>query len=196
MRGHAFDCYVELLHNNIPVARAFGEAKNYELLSSHFNTFKQWLDDVNFKPFTSDGIPPDLAFMIAPSCSPLLQRKLELRNIRFIQSDKAIAIPIEVIGSTSRLEKIDLPATNWISSTFNPDTTIISDTSNATNINTANKYNLTEALKGTGIRQATIDRIIKLRPYKNLDVMVSKLKFTLPVKSKLQNKLDIKEICF
>ncbi len=46
LAGHAFDCYVELLHNDNPVARAFGEAKNYELLSGHLQTFEQWLNDV------------------------------------------------------------------------------------------------------------------------------------------------------
>jgi hypothetical protein len=86
--GHAFDCYVELLHNGISVARAFGEAKNYELLSGHLQTFEEWLNDVNFKPSTSDGHPPDLAFTIAPSCPSLLQRKLEIKNIQFIKSKK------------------------------------------------------------------------------------------------------------
>jgi hypothetical protein len=86
--GHAFDCYIKLLHNGRQTAQAFGEAKNYELLSSHLETFKQWLDDVNFQPSRLDGTPQDLAFMIAPSCPPLLQRKLKFQNIQFIQSDK------------------------------------------------------------------------------------------------------------
>ncbi|MEL7039541.1 MAG: hypothetical protein AAFO04_28610, partial [Cyanobacteria bacterium J06592_8] len=88
IENHAFDFYVELQHNEECVARAFGEAKNYELLSSHLKTFKQWLDDAKFKAFTSNEHPSDLAFMIAPSCPSLLKRKLELANIQFIESDK------------------------------------------------------------------------------------------------------------
>ncbi|NJL87064.1 MAG: hypothetical protein HC886_15545 [Leptolyngbyaceae cyanobacterium SM1_1_3] len=80
LSGHAFDCYVELIHNGSPAARGFGEAKNYELLSSHLETFGQWLNDVGFKPSTADGTPSDLAFMIAPTCPSLLQRKLELKR--------------------------------------------------------------------------------------------------------------------
>lgn len=91
LAGHAFDCYVELLHNGNPVARAFGEAKNYELLIGHLTTFDEWLKDVN-PPLNFDKTPPDLAFMIAPSCASLLKRKLELKNIQFIQADKVIVI--------------------------------------------------------------------------------------------------------
>ena len=91
IKGRAFDCYVELLHNNTCAARAFGEAKNYELLSDHLKTFNQWLENANFKP---DGTPGDISFMIAPSCPRLLQRKLELKNIQFIKSDKIIPRPI------------------------------------------------------------------------------------------------------
>lgn len=80
LAGHAFDCYIELLHNGNSVARAFGEAKNYELLSGHLQTFEQWLNDVKFNPLISDRTPPDLAFMIAPACPSLLQRKLELKK--------------------------------------------------------------------------------------------------------------------
>ncbi|MBN3896112.1 MAG: hypothetical protein HWQ41_12855 [Nostoc sp. NOS(2021)] len=157
--GHAFDCYVELLHNHKVVARAFGEAKNYEMLGSHFNTFTQWLDDVKFNPSNSDGTPHDLAFMIAPCSPPLLQRKLELRNIHFIKSDKILL-------------------------------------KNPININTATKHELTAVFKGTAIRQVTIDKLIKRRPYITLDTMSSDLKFTPSVKTKLQDKLDTQEIYF
>jgi hypothetical protein len=90
LSGHAFDCYVELLHNGKPIARAFGEAKNYPLLSSHLETFEKWLKDVNFN---YEAEPPELAFLIAPSCSSLLKRKIELANIRFIQAEKIIPPP-------------------------------------------------------------------------------------------------------
>jgi hypothetical protein len=87
LEGNCFDCYIELLHNDKPVARAFGEAKNFELLASHLKTFEKWLKDVNFK---HEAKPPELAFLIAPSCPSLLKRKIELANIRFIQAEKII----------------------------------------------------------------------------------------------------------
>ncbi|MBR8836505.1 MAG: hypothetical protein DSM106950_21425 [Stigonema ocellatum SAG 48.90 = DSM 106950] len=196
--GHAFDCYVELLHNGKAVARAFGEAKNYELLSSHLDTFNQWLDDANFNPSISDGNPPDLAFMIAPSCPPLLKRKLELKNIRFIQSDqviiKVVPDPITIaetkalVGNEQNAEK-----PNSIFSNFD---TNVPNIKNPTNINTANKAELTAAFRGTGIKQVTIDKLIMRRPYQDLNIMTSKFNFTLAVKLKLRDKLKEQEICF
>ncbi|MEH2322805.1 MAG: hypothetical protein V7K32_04255 [Nostoc sp.] len=178
LSGHAFDCYVELLHNATTVARAFGEAKNYELLSGHLQTFEKWLSDVNFKP---DANPPDLAFMIAPSCPSLLHRKLELKNIQFIESKKVSPIPT--------------PA-----STATPTPTPTSDsTSTAININKADKDRLIVAFKGTGVKQTTIDKLINLRQRKSyiqLKSLASDLKFTDAVKKKLQEKLNKGEICF
>lgn len=202
--GHAFDCYVELLHNGNTVARAFGEAKNYEMLSSHFNTFTQWLNDVKFNPSNSDGTPTDLAFMIAPICPPLLQRKLDLRNIHFLKSDKIVSTVVSatnndtVIGSTPIIEQVlnNAQTPNWI---FSNSSINGNNLKKITNINTATKHELTAAFKGTGIKQATIDRLIKLRgikPYKTLDTMAFDLKFTSNVIIKLQDKLDKQEICF
>lgn len=173
LEGHAFDCYIELLHNTSCVARGFGEAKNYELLSSHLETFNRWLEDVKFKSSTADGTPPDLAFMIAPSCPSLLQRKLELSNIHFIQSHKIISGTSN--GNSSKLETA------------------------AVNINTAEKTLLINALKGTGIRGTTIDKLIKFRSskiYEDLDKLASDLKLTSKVKEKIQKKLEDKQICF
>jgi DNA uptake protein ComE-like DNA-binding protein len=196
--GHAFDCYVELLHNGTTVARAFGEAKNYEMLSSHFNTFTQWLNDVKFNPCNSDGTPTDLAFMIAPSCPPLLQRKLDLRNIHFIQSDKIVSTVVTTTnsGPIIDLKPIIEPVVN---NTKAPNWIFSNSKKNPTNINTATKHELTVAFKGTGIKQATIDKLLKLREkqlYKTLDTMASDLKFTPSVKTKLQEKLNAQEICF
>jgi len=89
---HNFDCCVELLHNGVLAARAYGEAKNYELVSGHLQLFSKWLEDANFRPHKIDGNPPELAFMIAPSCPSLLQRKLELKNIQFIPSPKVPSV--------------------------------------------------------------------------------------------------------
>jgi DNA uptake protein ComE-like DNA-binding protein len=204
LAGHAFDGYVELLHNGNCVARAFGEAKNYELLSGHLETFKQWLEDVNFNPSAPDGTPPDLAFMIAPSCPSLLQRKLELKNIQFIKSDKKTnATPVGINESTVTVD-IDEPSTGTEDSTESSQTS--SSTSNpnwvfskAININKADKNQLIYALKGTGIKRTTIDRLINNRQdeiYKNLDNLVSSLNFTPAVKAKLEKKLKDGEICF
>lgn len=90
LNNHAFDCYVELLHNGSCVARAFGEAKNYQLLSSHLKTFELWLQDVKFNP---ESNPPELAFLIAPDCASLLKRKIDLKNIGFLKSAKEVGPP-------------------------------------------------------------------------------------------------------
>jgi hypothetical protein len=172
--GHAFDSYVELLHNGNPVARAFGEAKNYELLSSHLETFNQWLEDANFKP---DETPGDISFMIAPSCPPLLQRKLELKNIQFIKSDKVISTPTPIPTSIFTL----IP----------PPTPI--------NLNIADKSELTKAFQGTRIKQTTIDKLIGDRNttiYRDIEDMAFRLKLTTAVKKKLQLKFDKGEISF
>jgi hypothetical protein len=173
LKGHAFDCYVELRHNGTCVARCFGEAKNYELLSSHLETFSKWLEDVEFKPSASDGNPPDIAFMIAPSCPSLLKRKLELKNIYFISADK--------VG--------DSP----------PSATIGSSVSNGVNVNLAARDSIVAALKGTGIRGTTIDRLMNLRSnnsFQNVDELASGLRLTPKVKEKLQKKLEDGKICF
>ena len=174
LAGHAFDSCVELLHNGSPIARAFGEAKNYELLSGHLQTFEEWLQDVKFKPSSSDDHPPDLAFMIAPSCPSLLHRKLELKNIQFIKSGKVPPTLIQHL--TSRLP---LPT--------------------AININKADKTLLITAFKGTRVNKTTIEKLITLRQrksYINLEDLASDLKFTDAVRKKLQEKLNKGEICF
>ena len=175
LEGHAFDCYVKLLHNGRSVARAFGEAKNYELLSEHLQTFEKWLGDVNFNPSTLDGTPSDLAFMIAPSCPYLLQRKLELQNIEFIQADKI---------TKPETEKV-------ISPLLTP-----AQKSNAVNVNTSDRTVLAKTFKGTGFGPQKIGQLIKNRPLKNLDELVSRVKFSEKVKYNIQQKINNGEICF
>lgn len=173
---HAFDSYVELLHNGNCVARAFGEAKNYELLSSHLETFHQWLEDANFQP---DGTPGDISFMIAPSCPSLLQRKLELKNIQFIKSDKVIPPPIPTPKSTATSKPTATPL--------------------PINLNKANKPEIKKAFQGTSIKQTTIDKLISDRNtkiYRDLEDMAFRLKLTAAGKKKLQTKFDKGEICF
>src|SRR5919202_297352 len=207
LEGHAFDCYIELLHNGNCVARAFGEAKNYELLSGHFKTFDQWLEDVKFNPFTSDRTPPDLAFMIAPSCPPLLQQKLKLKNIQFIKADKRTVVNSETNESTatdsSVNEQINETPTETedstitgqgSSSTNTPNWVFSTNIKNAVDINKADKNSLIDAFRGTGVYKTTIDKLINQRPYKDLDELASKLKFTQAVKNKLKGKLDNNDI--
>ena len=208
---HALDCYVELSHNGEIVARAFGEAKNYDLLTKHLTTFDQWLKDVKFRPFSVNGNPPDLAFMIAPSCQPLLLRKLELKNIEFIQADKQLKPLLDPIDQL--LHKVDNPELYKIAQPQPLDAvTDIEDDPDKTqpignqvestkpvNINTASKEELVQAFRGTAIKQNTIDRIVDNRQsqsYTDLDHLVYKFKLTPNVKQKLQAKLDNGEICF
>lgn len=191
-KNHALDCYVELLDNNRVIARAFGEAKNYKLIIEHLDDFSFWLDDLGYKPYHSENTPPDLAFMIAPSCPERLKRKLELQNIEFIQADKVI-------------DKISTPLPNSTSSTLekiiekkltsSPDST----SSTAFNINTANEAKLIIAFKRTSVKNKTIQKLLnnrKSNPYKDLNHLVSDLKFSDNVKAKLQVKLDNGEISF
>jgi hypothetical protein len=83
LTGNTFDCYLELLHNDTVVAKAFGQASNYELLGRHLQVLEESLKKVNFQP--SSDAPCDLAFLIAPACSSLLRRKLENKKIQFIE---------------------------------------------------------------------------------------------------------------
>ncbi|HEY9808784.1 MAG TPA: hypothetical protein V6D13_05535 [Halomicronema sp.] len=222
LAGHAFDCYIELLHNGHAVARAFGEAKNYELLKGHLDTFEQWLRDVDFQPFKKD-LAGDLAFMIAPSCPSLLKRKLELKNIQFIEADKQLKSPTDPMRDAmmidALLKKIDHPESapypineplkkiaqpqpldGVINIKAEPEKTQpiennVSPTK-PVNINTASKEELVQAFKGTGMKQNTIDLITNFRPFKNLDHLMAVTKSTDNVKQKLQTRLDNREICF
>ena len=173
LEGHAFDCYIELRHNGSQVARGLGEAKNYELLSSHLEVFNQWLEDVKFKSTGSNTDPMDLAFMIAPSCPSLLQRKLELKNINFIKSEK-------VVGNVSGDSHLKLLPSSI-------------------DINTASKQSIVHMLKGTRLNDARIDQLIAVRkssPYKGIDDLVLRLKLTPYAKGKLEDKLKRQQICF
>ncbi|MEB3343664.1 hypothetical protein [Okeania sp.] len=214
-KNHALDCYVELRHNGTQVARGFGEAKNYELLSSHLQIFSDWLDDFEFNPYPLDNTPPDLAFMIAPSCPSLLAKKLKSKNIEFIEADKELSPPTNKLSpppemniNISGQEKSQLilptptskPEINTNISGEKetpPPTSILSKT--GININTANESELRTAFRGSGVKKTTIQKLIKNREsnhYKDLAHLVSDMRFTNNVKAKLQEKLDKREICF
>ena len=183
--GHAFDCYLELRHNGSCVARAFGEAKNYDLLSSHLTTFEKWLQDVNFNP---DAACPELAFLIAPDSALLLQRKIQLKKIVFLQSDKVE----DIIKPKVDIEPVD--SNNKTNS--NDDT---EEDSQGIDINSATKKDITLAFKGTGVKSATIDKILKKRDdskFDGLDDLFTKMTFTNAVREKLQEMQDKKKIWF
>lgn len=169
LEKHAFDCYVELLHNRVAVGRCFGEAKNYELLSSHLDTFSQWLQDVGFRGSASDSMY-DLAFMIAPSCPTLLQRKLELQNIHFIQSDKVIIPPITVKDNSS---------TNQV---IQPNLLV--------DLNTSSDEAVRSAFKGMRIQTKIINDIVKHRPFRDIDDLGRQIKITNATKDKLKSKFS------
>ncbi|MGD1714381.1 hypothetical protein [Dapis sp. BLCC M172] len=186
---HHLDCYVELLDNNRPIARAFGEAKNYKLIIEHLDDFSFWLDDLGFNSYPSENTPTDLAFMIAPSCPERLKRKLELQNIEFIQADKVID-KISTLSTSSTIDKI-----------IETKSTSSSDSKSLTavNINAGNEADLITAFKGTGVKKKTIQKILnnrKTNPYRDLPHLVSDLKFSDNVKAKLQEKFDNGEISF
>ncbi|MGK7919477.1 MAG: hypothetical protein AB4080_05660 [Trichodesmium sp.] len=191
-KKYALDCYVELLHNHKRIARAFGEAKNYKLIVEHFDDFSFWLDDLEFNSYPSENTPPDLAFMIAPSCSERLKRKLELQNIEFIQADKIIDKISTLLPKSTSLT---------IDKIIETKSTLSSDakSSTAVNINAGNEADLITAFKGTGVKKKTIQKILnnrKINSYRNLPHLVSDLKFSDNVKAKLQEKLDNGEISF
>jgi hypothetical protein len=203
LSGHAFDCYVELLHNGSCVARCFGEAKNYEVLSSHLRTLDQWLKDVKFDPSTDEGTPSDLAFMIAPSCPSLLLRKLEIKKIHFVQSHKVTE------STKSENKELEDPlSTNLNMPNKAATTTALTETkshgatidklrhSPPTNLNTAHKADIINALKGTKIRGATIDKLINSRPHQDLDELASALNLSPTMKDKIQERLNNRKICF
>jgi hypothetical protein len=172
LNNRAFDCYVELRHNDSCVARAFGEAKNYQLLSSHLKTFELWLQDVKFNP---ESNPPELAFLIAPDCASLLKRKIDLKNIGFLKSAKEVGPP-------------NVPGVD-INSAMKNDLTRV----RGVDINSAMKNDLTLAFRGTYIQSTTIDKIINKRDaskFEGLDDLTTKMRFTNPVKEKLQ-KMEV-----
>ncbi len=169
LEKHAFDCYVELLHNGVAVGRCFGEAKNYELLSSHLDTFSQWLQDVGFRGSASDSY--DLAFMIAPSCPTLLQRKLELQNIHFIQSDKVVIIQSDKVVTGTQIVKKSI------------------------DLNSSQKQEIKIALKGTWMKDKAIDTLIEKRPFKDLEDLSKIIKISPTIKDKINTKISSGEVC-
>ena len=166
VKDHALDCYAELWHNNAPVAKAYGEAKHYPLTKEHIDTFYQWLNEFNWEPFPTGRNPSDLAFIISPYCTDLQKRKLKIKGIEFIEA-----------------ERID---------DFSPDIT----KENGVSLNKADKKEIILALKGTGIKEKFIEKLMNNRPYKDFNDLAYKIKPTTIQRSKLEMKLNSGEISF
>jgi hypothetical protein len=164
IKNHAVDCYAELWHNEHVVAKAYGEAKNYNLIKEHIDTFHEWLNDFEFYR-QSTKTPRNLAFFIAPGCSDLQRRKIELKYITFIEEQKIIESP-----------------------------TIGNDEPNSpVNINTADQTAITKALKGTKIKGNTINKLISDRAkqkYRDLDDFVARMRWSGEVRQRIQTKMD------
>jgi hypothetical protein len=169
IKNHNVDCYVELRHHDDIVAKAYGEAKNCSLIKEHLNTFQEWLKDFDFS-VDKDNLPPDLAFLIAPGCTELQIRKLKNKNIEFLK--------------TERIDKTDRSGS---SSHENVDPVL-------SFINTADREKMIQILRGTRIQQITIDRIIRNRPYSQLDELESKAKTSKSMRDKIEDKIG-KEDC-
>lgn len=168
IKDHAIDCYAELWHNGHPVAKAYGEAKNYPLTKEHIDTFHRWLTEFNYEPFSLDGNPPDLAFIISPSATDLQKRKLKIRGIEFIESGKIEDPPRPNPGATS----------------------------NGIGINQSSETILKTTLKADRFQNKTIEKFITSRPYKNMNDLVSKTGFGAAIQKKLQVKINRGEIYF
>ena len=177
IKNHNVDCYVELRHHDDIVAKAYGEAKNYSLIKEHLNTFQEWLKDFDF---SVDNSPPDLAFLIAPGCTELQIRKLKNKNIEFLKTERidetdrsgSSSDQTDSLGSSSH-ENVD-PVLSFI--------------------NTADREKMIQILRGTRIQQTTIDKIIKNRPYSQLDELESKAKISKSMRDKIEDKIG-KEDC-
>jgi uncharacterized protein YciU (UPF0263 family) len=187
---HTFNCYARLIQNEQTVAYAYGGARNYELLNKHFDDFCKQLKSANFSTTKVHGDPPDFAFIIVPKCSDLLKKKLDSKNIQLITSRSQSQL---TVFDESRARKLNnnIPEPN--------DKELLQESPTATvyrNINTPQKELLIEVLKGTFIRQKTVDTIINNSPYKNWDDLVSRVKLTLNQKRKLQEKIERKELSF
>ena len=169
IKNHNVDCYVELRHHDDTVAKAYGEAKNYSLIKEHLNTFQEWLKDFDFS-VDKDNLPPDLAFLIAPGCTELQIRKLKNKNIEFLKTERIDET--DRSGSSSH-ENVD-PVLSFI--------------------NTADREKMIQILRGTRIQQITIDKIIRNRPYSQLDELESKAKTSKSMRDKIEDKIG-KEDC-
>jgi hypothetical protein len=107
IKDHAVDCYAELWHNGHQVAKAYGEAKNYPLTKEHIDTFYQWLTEFNYEASPTDGNPPDLAFIVSPFATDLQKRKLKIKSIEFIETERIDDISSESQKEGASINKAD-----------------------------------------------------------------------------------------
>lgn len=179
IKDHAMDCYAELWHNGHQVAEAYGEAKNYPLTKEHIDTFHQWLAEFSYEPFSTDGNPPDLAFVISPSATDLQKRKLRIKGIEFIE-----------------LERIDNPPADAEKENGDGKEPDLESSSNRISINKSSETTLKNTLKTDRFQAKTIGKLIAGRPYKDFNDLVSKTGFGSSIQKKLQDKINRGEIYF
>ncbi|MBW4694084.1 MAG: hypothetical protein KME27_20255 [Lyngbya sp. HA4199-MV5] len=182
VKDHAVDCYVELWHNGHQVAEAYGEAKNCPLIKEHIDTFHKWLAEFSYEPFSTDGNPPDLAFIISPSATDLQKRKLKIKGIEFIAEER-----IDDNSSNTKTEVSN--------ESKEPDLRAIAS-GNGISINKSSEAILKAALKTARFQAKTIDRLIKSRPYESFKDLVFKTGFSPSIRKKLQDKIDSGDISF
>ena len=182
VKDHALDCYAELWHNNAPVAKAYGEAKHYPLTKEHIDTFYQWLNEFNWEPFPTGRNPSDLAFIISPYCTDLQKRKLKIKGIEFIEAER-----IDDLSPDFTKEN------GCGSSSPKPEGSVLQ---NGVSLNKAEKKEIILALKGTGIKEKFIEKLMNNRPYKDFNDLAYKIKPTTIQRSKLEMKLNSGEISF
>jgi hypothetical protein len=174
VKDHAVDCYLELWHNGHQVAKAYGEAKNCPLTKEHIDTFYQWLTEFNYEPCPADNTPPDLAFITSPAATDLQKRKLKIKNIEFIE--------------TERIDDISLDTENGDENN--------KSSRGSVSINQASRDTLETVLKGARFQAKTIEKLINSRPYKSFEDLVSKTGFGSSIQKKLKDKIQSNSIHF
>ncbi|WP_051469941.1 toll/interleukin-1 receptor domain-containing protein [Fischerella sp. PCC 9605] len=181
-KNFSFGCYATLEENGNIVARAYGGARNYELLKLYVDNFIHQLDVENYKPISSNIKPHDIAFIIAPACSLYLNKILENKKIVWV--------------NPSNKEKNNTGETlNTKDNSTNETLSICIDINI---IDMDEKEKLSEAFKGTGIGDKIIEEIIRNRPYKNLDDLASrKIRFLGSTRiQEIKKKIDNDQLCF
>ncbi|MDX2216701.1 MAG: toll/interleukin-1 receptor domain-containing protein [Oculatellaceae cyanobacterium bins.114] len=176
-KDHTFNCYAKLFKNGHCVASAYGGARNYEILSRYADEFTKRLELVEPQGMNSSGQANNIAFIIAPDCSPLLQEKLKLNQIQWVNPLEFKIVPEEnhetEAESTKVLEQSSL------------------------DINTAKYEELVRIFSDTYIGPGIINDILSKVPYKDLDELFEKVSnLGQSRRSKIQEKYNQRLICF
>ncbi|GAB4375912.1 MAG: hypothetical protein Kow00121_22180 [Elainellaceae cyanobacterium] len=168
-----------LVEDNHDVANAYVGARNYELLSQYVEEFLKQLKVHNFSPFDSTGRSKDIALIVAPKCSFLLQEKLKANNVHFIDSSE-LTRGIGEVQAIEGTSSICLPV----------------------DVNLADEKQLSQVFKDFRLGPRAIDSIFKGQPYKNgLDDLCevkenNRRIFGAKRRTKLESMIREQKICF